>query len=97
MTDEENEREIVIKHTFDKPLVDKIFNDLLLNYMIEKHNLEFDSKCVPPNSTPKTNAKSGELIRPDDQRWDPILRYDNVTKGRKNPATKTSLRVSWGE
>ena len=34
------ERKIVIKQTFDPTVVDKIFNDLLLDYIIEKNSLD---------------------------------------------------------
>jgi hypothetical protein len=102
-TDEKKEK-IIIKQTFDPSIVDKIFNDLLLNFIIEKNNLDFDQKSteklslkIEKNSL--ANEKSGEIIKQDDQRWDPISNEPkSVNKEKKKESiNKPTLRVSWGE
>lgn len=101
---EEKKEKIVIKQTFDPSIVDKIFNDLLLNFIIEKNNLGFDQKSTEKVSLKMekkslANEKSGEIIKQDDQRWDPISNESKIFKKekKKESIAKPTLRVSWGE
>jgi hypothetical protein len=94
---EDKKEKIVIKQTFDPTLVDKIFNDLLLNYIIEKNNLDFDltvSSSLKEQKSNLANDMSGEVIKPEDQRWDPL---SIEPKSIKKSTAKPSLKVSWGE
>ena len=94
---EDKREKIIIKQTFDATLVDKIFNDLLLNYIIEKNNLDFDltvSSNLKEQKNNLSNDMSGEVIKPEDQLWDPL---SIETKSVKKSTAKPSLKVSWGE
>ena len=101
---EEKKEKIIIKQTFDPSIVDKIFNDLILNFIIEKNNLDFDQKSTEKVSLKMVknslaNEKSGEIIKQDDQRWDPISNESKIVKkeNKKESIAKPTLRVSWGE